>query len=220
MKIKTLIALAAASLVGVTAQAQEITVARQVMNLAGRLIVDSANGNTTSIVRISQRDFIDVVALDAGLVLEAAELRTSRLVTFDLGSGLVGLFIEYRDAETREWVLFDVTDRFFINLDSDISGNDATSGGRWAAVMTFGIDLDDGIVGDEFSGTGIFQAAVRTLRGRGNSIMIPTAGFRSVQFPAILYISVEGVVTESSPAAMTLALRTQVDRIEDPFLEL
>jgi len=214
MKIKTAIALAAASIAGLTAQAQDtVVVGKQIMNIVGRAYVDSGNANSVSTVLANQRVFIEIIAEDEGLELDARELRTSRLVTFDFGDGLEGLFIEFWDAALRDYVFYDVSDRIGFFFLSDVAGNDETSGGRWAANIEILIDLideDDAFV--EFAGNGIFQGAVRTLRGAGDSIQIPTAGLRSRGFPAVLFLALFDE-DEFVPAALTIALRTQVDRV-------
>lgn len=214
MKIKSLIAIVAALICSVAADAQ--IVGKQTVNIVGRVATDAATGNSVRIVRVSQRNFIEIIANDEGLELDSRELRTARFVLFDFGDGDLDLFgIEFWDAEIRSYVLYIIDDRFDLDILSDVAGNPFDLGGRWAIIAEIAIDLiDDDFATAEFYGVGYFQAAVRQLRRGGASIVIPTAGLRSVGFPAILFAAIFDE-DEFVPGALTIALRTQAVIFDD-----
>lgn len=225
MKIKSLIAIVAAMVCGFSANADHIA-GKQTINVIGRVATDAATGNSVRIHRVSQRSFIEIIAADEGLDLDARELRFARLVVFDYGDGeFVDFGIEYYDFEIRSFVLYLLEDRFDWEFDSDIAGNSETAGGRWAVIASLQIDLiEDDFATAEFSGVGYFQAAVRTLRRGGNDITVPTAGLRSVGFPAVLFAGIFDA-EEFVPGALTIACRTQAVLTDDiividPILDL
>lgn len=213
MKIKSILLLAVAAMLATSASA-EIAV-KQIINITGSIFETSANGNTTTIQRAGQKDFIDIISTDVGYPLTNAELRSAKLVTFDFGFGLTGLYIEFYDSEVREYCLLDVSDRFWINEVSDIAGTQVNNSGRWVAILEIAIDLvDDQDVQAEFWGIGAFQSAVRLFRRGNENIQVFTAGFRSRSFPAVLDVSVDQF-TDEQPGDLTIAVRSSTVIFDD-----
>ncbi|MBK1860114.1 hypothetical protein, partial [Cerasicoccus arenae] len=204
-----MIAVFAALICGVVANAE--VAAKQTLTITGRVVADAASGKTYRVIRVSQRDFVAIIAEDEGLELSTRELRSAKFALFDFGDGILDLFgIEFWDAELRAWILYTVEDRFFYEFQSDVAGDDFSNGGRWAAIIAIAIDLVD--EDDEFSefwGMGYFQAAVRELRRAGLNLIVPTAGLRSVGFPAVLFVEAFDEF-EDIPGSLSLTLRAQV----------
>ncbi|WP_189517700.1 hypothetical protein, partial [Cerasicoccus arenae] len=100
MKIKSMIAVFAALICGVVANAE--VAAKQTLTITGRVVADAASGKTYRVIRVSQRDFVAIIAEDEGLELSTRELRSAKFALFDFGDGILDLFgIEFWDAELR-----------------------------------------------------------------------------------------------------------------------